>query len=98
MKTENNIILSKKNLENTTSIKLENPIGNSVIHDQQIADVKFDRLIRIEIKWSSSFSGKRLCLAGLEIRKIGLLQPIQVLDEKEDSKYNFGCVSSGSKN
>ena len=95
-----------------------------------ISNVKFDRLIRIEIKWNK-VSGKqaqleilkisnisrnenifhffvflakflitnrwKLCLAGLEIRKIGLLQPIQVLEETEQSKYQFGCLGCMSE-
>ena len=52
--------------ENTTSIKLENPVEDSLIHDQMISNVKFDRLIRIEIKWNK-VSGKQ---AQLEIPKI----------------------------
>ena len=52
--------------ENTTSIKLENPVEDSLIHDQMISNVKFDRLIRIEIKWNK-VSGKQ---AQLEILKI----------------------------
>ena len=39
----------------------------------------------------------KLCLAGLEIRKIGLLQPIQVLEETEQSKYQFGCLGCMSE-
>ena len=52
--------------ENTTSIKLENPVEDSLIHDQMISNVKFDRLIRIEIKWNK-VSGKQVQLENLKI-------------------------------
>ena len=58
--------------ENTTSIKLENPVEDSLIHDQMISNVKFDRLIRIEIKWNK-VSGKQ---AQLEIRKFSKFSKI----------------------
>lgn len=54
--------------ENTTSIKLENPVEDSLIHDQMISNVKFDRLIRIEIKWNK-VSGKQVQLENLKISK-----------------------------
>ena len=44
-----------------------------------------------------NFNREKLCLAGLEIRKIGLLQPIQVLEETEQSKYQFGCLGCMSE-
>ena len=34
--------------ENTTSIKLENPVEESLIHDGMAPDAKFDDLERIE--------------------------------------------------
>ena len=71
------ISIEGENLETTTAINLESPTDGALIHDQSISNVLFDRLIRVEIKWSQS-QGARLCLSGLEVRKIGLLQPIQV--------------------
>ena len=57
-----------------------------------VQDVQFDLLIRIEIVWSPvAPDTKQLCLTGLEVRKIGLLQPIQILDEIDGKKYRFGC-------
>lgn len=57
-----------------------------------IQNVQFDLLIRIEIVWSSNkTNNNRLCLSGLEIRKIGLLPPVQILDEIDGVKYKFGC-------
>ena len=61
--------------ENTTSIKLENPVEDSLIHDQMITNVKFDRLIRIEIKWNK-VSGKQ---AQLEILKISYSPEFKIL-------------------
>ena len=86
------ISIEGENLETTTAISLETPVESSTIHDQSISNVLFDRLIRVEIKWRPT-SGARLCLSGLEVRKIGLLQPIQVLEEREDSTYEFGGVT-----
>ena len=71
------ISIEGENLETNTPINLETPTDGALIHDQSIANVLFDRLIRVEIKWQQT-SGARLCLSGLEVRKIGLLQPIQV--------------------
>ena len=57
--------------------------------------MQFDLLIRIEIVWTSnSKSSNRLCLTGLEVRKIGLLTPVQILDEIDGQKYNFGCPNA----
>ncbi|CBY40805.1 unnamed protein product, partial [Oikopleura dioica] len=71
------VSIDGKSLEKVTKIPLHSSkeiSDDNRILDQPVTNVVFELLIRIEIVWSTGNTADRLCLSGLEVRKIGLLQ------------------------